>query len=96
MAQVSTDDVVHLATLSALALRPDEVEGLRDDIQQILNYVEQLSELDTAGVEPTYQVTGLSSVYRSDEIDAGVVSTEQLLDLAPERDGQSIKVPKVL
>lgn len=96
MAQISTDDVTHLATLSALALEPQEVENMRDDIQQILSYIEQLGELDTSGVTPTYQVTGLASVYRQDEIDPGVLSTEQLLELAPERDGQSIKVPKVL
>lgn len=96
MVQVSTDDVLHLATLSALALLPDEIDRLRTDIERILSYIEQLNELDTSGVEPTYQVTGLKSVYRTDEVDDDSVSTETLLDLAPERQGQLIKVPKVL
>lgn len=96
MTQVSNDDVIHLATLSALALEPDEVESLRTDIEQILGFVEKLGELDTSGVEPTYQVTGLNSVYRDDEVVSSSVTTDQLLDLAPDRDGQSIKVPKVL
>ncbi len=96
MTKVTNDDVIHLASLSALALEPSEVDSLRDDLQQILNYVNQLAELDTSAVEPTYQVTGLTSVYRADEVEAGPVSSQQLLDLAPARDGQSIKVPKVL
>lgn len=96
MTKVSNDDVKHLAALSALALEPDEVDSLRTDIERILGFVEQLGQLDTTGVEPTYQVTGLESVFRTDEVEHSEVSTEQLLALAPDRDGQSIKVPKVL
>lgn len=96
MTKVTNDDIKHLASLSALALEPGEIEELRLDVEHILGFVEQLSTLDTDGVEPTYQVTGLESVFRADEIDQNTVPTEQLLDLAPDRDGSSIKVPKVL
>ncbi len=96
MSTITTDDVRHLAQLSNLQLADDEVENLRGDLENILGYIEQLGELDTTGVEPTYQVTGLENVWRDDEVQDAGVSREQLLELAPERVDNSVKVPKVL
>ena len=96
MSTITTTDVRHLAQLSNLQLSDEEVESLRGDLQNILGYVEQLSELDTTGVEPTYQVTGLENVWRDDKVDAGEVGREQLLALAPEQMSSSVKVPQVL
>ena len=70
MSTITTDDVRHLAQLSNLQLTDDEVENLRDDLENILGYIEQLGEIDTTGVEPTYQVTGLENVWRDDEVRA--------------------------
>lgn len=96
MTQISSEDVQHLAQLSSLQLQDDEIEALRQDIGNILAYVEQLGELDTAGVEPTYQVTGLENVWREDTVIDDNVSREQLLALAPEQADHQVKVPKVL
>ena len=96
MSTITTDDVHHLAQLSSLQLSDSEVENLRADLENIINHINQLNEVDTSGVEPTYQVTGLENVWRGDEIDAGSVTTEQLLDLAAEQSGHCVKVPKVL
>ena len=96
MSTITTDDVRHLAQLSNLQLADDEVENLRGDLENILGYIEQLSELDTSGVEPTYQVTGLENVWRDDEVQESDVTREQLLALAPEQTDSSVKVPKVL
>ncbi len=96
MSTITTDDVRHLAQLSNLQLADEEVDSLRGDLENILGYIDQLSELDTSGVEPTYQVTGLENVWRDDEVDKSTVSREELLALAPDQAGQSIKVPKVL
>lgn len=96
MTQISRDDVLHLAQLSSLQLSGDEIDSLQQDIGNILEYVKQLSELDTSGVEPTYQVTGLTNVWRDDVVDQSGVTREQLLDLAPEQQNNSVKVPKVL
>lgn len=96
MTKISRDDVGRLAQLSSLALSDDEIDGLQVDIGNILGYVEQLGQLDTSGVEPTYQVTDLENVWRSDEIDDYGIDRNALLALAPDsRDGQ-VKVPKVL
>lgn len=96
MTQITRDDVLHLARLSSLQLGDDEIEPMRADLENILGYIERLSELDTEGVEPTYQVTGLSNVWRQDEVDTYGISTEELLDLAPSATHDQIKVPKVL
>jgi len=96
MSTITTDDVRHLAQLSNLQLSDDEVENLRGDLENILGYIAQLGELDTTGIEPTYQVTGLENVWRDDEVQEAKVTRERLLELAPEQADHSVKVPKVL
>jgi len=96
MTQISIDDVQHLAQLSSLQLDADEVESLRTDLENIVGYIEQLSELDTTGVEPTYQVTDLQNVWREDAVDDYGISNNELLALAPAAEAHQIKVPKVL
>lgn len=96
MTQISRDDVQHLAQLSSLHLSDDEVDGLQQDIGNILQYILQLGELDTKGVEPTYQVTELENVWREDEVIDDHITREQLLALAPESADNQVKVPKVL
>jgi aspartyl-tRNA(Asn)/glutamyl-tRNA(Gln) amidotransferase subunit C len=93
---ISRDDVLHLAQLSNLQLSDDEITALQTDLGSILGYVAQLSELDTSGVEPTYQVTDLENIWRQDEIQPHEAGREQLLALAPQQQDHQIKVPKVL
>lgn len=96
MTQISQADVQHLARLSSLQLDKAEVEALRSDLEGILAYINQLSELDTSGVEPTYQVTDLHNVWREDVVDTYGLSGDTLVALAPESENNQIKVPKVL
>ena len=51
MITISTSDIQHLASLSSLALTDDETDGLRQDLENIIGYIEQLGELDVSGVE---------------------------------------------
>lgn len=96
MSTITNDDVRHLAQLSSLQMFGPEVKSIRADIEGIINYIGQLDELDTDGVEPTYQVTGLQNVWRDDEIIDSSVSRQQLLALAAEQSDNCVKVPKVL
>ena len=96
MSTITNDDVRHLAQLSSLQMSDVEVELLRVGIEKIINYINQLDELDTDGVEPTYQVTGLQNVWRDDEIIDSSVSRRQLLALAAEQSDNCVKVPRVL
>jgi aspartyl-tRNA(Asn)/glutamyl-tRNA(Gln) amidotransferase subunit C len=96
MTTISRDDVQHLAQLSNLQLGDEEAARLQTDIGTILSYIQQLDELDTTGVEPTYQVTGLENVWRDDAVIDDNVTREQLLALSPEAANNQVKVPKVL
>lgn len=96
MTHISSDDVHHLAQLSNVKLTADETESLRSDIERIVAYIEQLKELDTEGVEPTYQVTDLHNVWRDDTIDTYGIDHDALIALAPASEHDQIKVPKVL
>lgn len=96
MTQISQDDVHYLAQLSNLQLSQDESTALQADLENIVGYIQQLSELDTTGVEPTYQVTDLESVWRDDVVDTYGIDRETLLALAPASEAFQIKVPKVL
>lgn len=96
MTKISVDEVRKLARLSGISITDDDAAKLQIDLEAILTYVDQLSELDTEGVEPTYQVTGLEHVTRRDEIiDYGVSQTELMANAPDQKDGQ-FKVPKVL
>jgi aspartyl-tRNA(Asn)/glutamyl-tRNA(Gln) amidotransferase subunit C len=92
---ISRDDVLHLAQLSSIQLSDDEITSLQKDLGNIIGYVEQLAELETSGVEPTYQVTDLKNVFRDDSVVENG-SRDSLLEIAPSKEKNQIKVPKVL
>ncbi len=92
---VSKNDVAHLAALSSINLSDEELSALTVDLENIIGYIEQLQELDTSGVEPTYQLTGLSNVWRNDDIKPQL-EREKLLQLAPAQLDNQVKVPRVL
>ena len=96
MSSISIEDVKKLAILSALSLDEAELAAMRDDLDQILGYVEQLQAVDTASVPPTYQVHDLETVTRTDEVIDYGVSRDELLHNAPNRNESSIIVPRVI
>lgn len=92
---VDLNETRHLAALSELDLSDDELKSLATDIDHIVSYINQLDELDTDGVEPTFQLTGLKNVWREDKVEVQI-PREELLALAPDKEDNSVKVPKVL
>lgn len=96
MAKVSKEDVRHLAKLARIAISATEIEQIRSELEAILGYVEKLGSVDTSKLEPTSQVTGLTDVWRSDEVKSSSLTREQLLMNAPETKDGYIKVKKVL
>lgn len=86
----------HLALLSGLELDDKQFDYLRADLQKIISYIKQLAELDTSGVEPTYQVVDLKNIWREDEIDDYDIDRDELLALTPAKSHHQLKVPKVL
>jgi aspartyl-tRNA(Asn)/glutamyl-tRNA(Gln) amidotransferase subunit C len=96
MAKLTRDDVLKLAALSKLRLSEAEIDRLRSELTQILSYVEMLDDVDTLGLEPTYQVTGLKNITRSDEIKDYGYQAKDLLKNAPAVQDNQFKVKRVL
>ena len=97
-AKVTVEDVERVAELAHLKLSPDESGRMLKDLNAILDYVAELNELDTTGVEPLTHVSELSAIHeelRADlvqpSVDRGVVMAQ-----APETSGAFFKVPKVI
>lgn len=96
MGKLSKDTVLKLAHLSRLKLSDEEVERLRSDLSDILDYVKLLDKADIKGLEPTYQLSGLSTVMRPDEIADYQAKPDDLLKIAPAKNGRSYKSKRVL
>lgn len=94
--EINRENILHLAELSNFSLSEEEVTTLGADLQNIVTYISQLNELNTDGVEPTYQVFEMENVWRPDEITPQDATPDQLLALAPAALKHQIKVPKVL
>ncbi|MBR6134505.1 Asp-tRNA(Asn)/Glu-tRNA(Gln) amidotransferase subunit GatC [Candidatus Saccharibacteria bacterium] len=93
---ITREDVLHLANLSNISLSEDQIEPLMKDLDNIVGYISQLDELDTEGVEPTYQCFDMQNVWREDVIEDFEADREDLLGLTVESEDNQIKVPKVL
>lgn len=96
MAKLTREDVLKLAELARLDLTEDEVKEYQAELSEILQYVEQLSSVETKGLEPTNQVTGLKNVMRKDDvIDYGYQPLDLLKNVPATKDNQ-IKVKRML
>ena len=93
---ITREDVLHLAELSNISLKEDQIEPLEKDLDNIVNYISQLDELDIENVEPTYQCFDMVNVWREDEIVEFEAKRNDLLGLSKECEDNQIKVPKVL
>ncbi|HRG89525.1 MAG TPA: Asp-tRNA(Asn)/Glu-tRNA(Gln) amidotransferase subunit GatC [Chitinophagales bacterium] len=87
--------VDRLAELSKLEFDAQGKEGIKKDLQKILNLVEKLEEVNVDGVEPLIYMTDEKNVLRKDVI-ADTVTKEEALQNAPQRDSDYFKVPKVI
>jgi aspartyl-tRNA(Asn)/glutamyl-tRNA(Gln) amidotransferase subunit C len=97
MSTITVNDVKYVASLAKIAITDEEAARFTGELDAILGYVQQLDAVDTAGLEPTYQVTGLRNVMRPDTlIDYGKVTRDDLLKNTPRQQDGYIKVPKVL
>jgi aspartyl-tRNA(Asn)/glutamyl-tRNA(Gln) amidotransferase subunit C len=92
---VDADTVRRIAHLARIAVADEEIEPLRGELNAILAFVEQLSEVDVAGVEPMTSVTPMPMKKRPDAVTDGG-DAEAVLRNAPLREGNYFAVPKVV
>ncbi|OEJ99657.1 Asp-tRNA(Asn)/Glu-tRNA(Gln) amidotransferase subunit GatC [Roseivirga misakiensis] len=93
--KVEKKDIDKIAHLARLNIQPEQEQQLLADMNNILDWVDKLSELDTDGVEPLTHITQEVNSLRADKVES-TLSTEEGLKNAPEKEGSFFKVPKVL
>ncbi len=104
MSQITQEDVERLAGLARIRLNEDEKLKLTQDMGSILEFVEQLMAVDTTGIEPIAQITGLENMFRVDDPEQAVIAqpdiaekrVDLLLGQVPSRDGQFLKIKAIL
>lgn len=89
-------DVKYVAELARIELAEESVEKLQRDMQNIVSYIEQLSELDVSNIEPTAHAAALTNVLRSDETAPSYPRETMLANAPAVLNGETIKVPQVL
>ncbi len=91
---LSIDEVKKIAQLARIRLTPEEEQRHAVTISAVLEYMKILNEVDTSGVEPTFQVTGLEDIVRVDEVRESKI-TKELMAQMPQIEDNELVVPAV-
>ncbi|BAD79970.1 glutamyl-tRNA(Gln) amidotransferase subunit C [Synechococcus elongatus PCC 6301] len=92
---ITLEQVHKVAHLARLALTPEEEQPFTTQLNSILEYVEQLSELPTEDVQPTTRAIEVVNVTRPDDVKPAE-NREELLSIAPDQEGDFFRVPQIL
>jgi aspartyl-tRNA(Asn)/glutamyl-tRNA(Gln) amidotransferase subunit C len=95
MSKITAADVSKVAQLARLDLPEDKIATYTSQLERILDYVDHLQAVDTEGVPPTTRAVEVVNVTRDDVVVPTDVR-EQLLNEAPQREGDFFRVPKIL
>ena len=93
--KITAQEVAHVAALARLKLSGEMTEKLTSQLSDILEAMDKLNELDTTGVPPTHHAMDLTGAMRPDQV-TGSIDHDQALANAPDSDGQSLVVPRVI
>ena len=93
--KITKEQIQHIAVLSRLNLSEEEKDLYGSQLSSILDYVDQLNELDTRETEPTSHVLSLSNVMR-DDILVSSLPGEEALKNAPSRSENFYRVPRII
>ncbi len=94
MANVISDETIdYVGILAKLELSDEEKEQAKKDLAEMLDYIDELGELDTTGVEPMSHVFPVNNVFREDEVVNGDDS-ENILKNAPGEKDNMFLVPR--
>lgn len=92
---ISVEQVKHIALLSRLELSNDEVNKFARELNEILSYAQQITELDTSDVPLTSHAISLKNVLREDEVRSSL-SNEDAIGNAPDPEAPYFRVPRVI
>ena len=92
---ITKDTVKYVANLARLSLSQDELEKFSRQLNDILQYIEQLKEVDISKIQPTAHVLDIKNVKRKD-IPRNSLEIKEVLKNSPQKEGSFFKVPKVI
>mgnify|MGYP001607145696 CR=1 FL=1 len=92
---LTEEQIKHVAKLAKLEISDVEVEKFQRQLSEVLEYFNILNEVDTRGIEPTSQVTGLENVFRRDQAQLGQTQ-EEALSGTSSKDKGMFKVEKII
>ncbi len=92
---IDIKQIEQVATLSRIKLTDEEKDIFREQLTDILGYIEKLNELDTDEVQPMAYATSLKNVFREDKQESSFPH-QDILELSPSSANGFFKVPKVL
>lgn len=93
--QIDDNKIEELAHLARLEFQDEAKKNIKQDLERIIDFCDQLREVDTDGVEPLIYLSDEQNVLREDRV-GNMLSKEQALKNAPSKDSDYIKVPKVI
>ena len=95
--KISQQEIEHIAELARIGLTKEEEKIFSEELSNILEYIEQLKEIDTKNIEPVSQVTGMVNVLREDitnNCDKNI--REKIIANFPEEKDRCVKVKSVM
>ena len=92
---INQNVISKLARLSKLKFNEDEMKLISNDLSKMLEFINQLQDLDTEGIDPLIHVNEEINNWREDQVQ-GMISQEEALSNSPVKDGTYFKLPKVL
>ena len=95
MKRISSEEVKKVAQLARLELNESEIQKHAEQLENILGYIKQLEKIDTENIPCTTRAIEVVNVLRKDE-KKDYENSEELLDLAPSRENQFFRVPKII
>ncbi len=92
---VNKDEIIRIAKLADLNLKPEEADKYTEDIEEILDFAEIINKIDTDNVDETFMTNQKYNAFRKDEV-VKFEDKEALLKNAPAQAENMFQIPKVI
>ena len=93
--KISKEELLHIAKLSDLEIKENEIEEYLKNLEDILNYTETIDKIDVSKLDETIGATEEFNVFRKDEVKQ-FDNIDQMMENGPEVERNMFKIPKVL
>lgn len=92
---IKKEDVEYIAKLARLKLKGEEIDYFADQLSNIIEYIDQLKEIDTKNIEPTSHALSIQNVFRKDAVKPSL-KIDEVIKNAPDKERIFFKVPRII